>query len=404
MRVKIFPSCACGNLPAPPSKSMAHRLLIASAMASGESFIDNLSTCDDVKATVGCLEALGVSFTEHSNGYKIQGRNFLESAPGSELFCNESGSTLRMLIPAATLSGKEALFTAKAGLLRRPMDVYEKIYTERGLFFEKNEHGYKVIGSLPSGEYIIPGNVSSQFISGLIFALAARAERSVLKITPPFESRSYVDMTIDAVKSFSVNAYFMDELTVVIDGGGYVPQSLSVEGDYSGAAFTDAFNYIGGDVAVSGLSVTSRQGDRIYKDYFKLLKDGRPTLDISNCPDLAPILFALASYLNGADFIGTARLKIKESDRAAAMAEELSKIGGRVIIGENTVTIEKASLTYPTAPIDSHKDHRIVMAMAILLTLTGGEILGAEAVAKSYPDFFEHLKKININLEIYDEA
>lgn len=402
MKVKILPSEAFGSISAPPSKSMAHRLLIASAMAEGESYIDNLSLCDDVKATLGCLEALGVEFVRCGSGYKIFGRDFRKITKADKLFCNESGSTLRMLIPPATLSGEEVIFTAKPGLLQRPMDIYENIYTALGLSFKKKKNGYSVKGALPPGEYTVAGNVSSQFISGLIFALAAYPEKSVIRITPPVESRSYIYMTLDAVRLFSVNAYFEDELTVVIEGGGYKPQNLSVEGDYSGAAFTDALNLLSGRVCVSGLLENSRQGDRIYKELFKKLRDGRPTIDITDCPDLAPILFALASYLNGACFTGTARLKIKESDRAAAMADELSKVGGKLIIGENFVTVEKACLTSPAIPIDSHNDHRIVMAMAILLTKTGGEIHGAEAVDKSYPEFFAHLKELNINLETYD--
>ena len=402
MKVKIFPSRPFGEITAPPSKSMAHRLLICAAMAKGESRICGVSHCDDVLATIECLSTLGAKFKRDGEDITVSGIDILSATPEGDLFCRESGSTLRMLIPMATLSGCQVLFGAKEGLLRRPMTVYEKLYSERGLLFAQSEGGFRVKGALTAGEYTLPGDISSQFISGLIFALAALDGESTVHITPPFESRSYVEMTLEALRYFSAEAYFTDSCTVKIAGGGYKCCDAAVEGDYSGAAFPEALNLLGGEVTLLGLSDSSRQGDRIYREYFEKLRLGTSTLDIGNCPDLGPVLFALAAALNGATFTGTARLKIKESDRAAAMAEELAKLGGRVHIYENSVTVEKASLTAPTEPILSHGDHRIVMAMAILLTLTGGEIEGASAVDKSYPHFFRDLKKLNINLEIYD--
>ena len=391
-----------GKISAPPSKSMAHRLLIAAAMAEGASVIRGVSDCDDVLATLDCLAALGVKFEKLADGYRVFGIDFTKAKPHGELFCRESGSTLRMLIPAATLSGKEVSFRAIAGLMKRPMTVYEDIYKKLGFAFLSENGGYKVLGAIPSGEYEVEGNISSQFISGLIFALAARKEPSIIKITPPVESRSYIEMTLQALEYFSSRVEFTDSNTLKVFGGGYKPANLTVEGDWSGAAFPDALNLFGGKANILGLSEKSLQGDRVYKRHFKALSEGFSKIDITDCPDLAPILFAVAAAFHGAEFIGTKRLKIKESDRASAMASELLKVGCEVELYENRAIVGKWNKKAPLTPISSHGDHRIVMAMAILLTVVGGEIEGAEATAKSYPSFFEDLKKLNIKLDIYD--
>ena len=176
--------------------------------------------------------------------------------------------------------------------------------------------------------------------------------------------------------------------------------SGKIEGDYSNAAFLDAFNRIGSDVTINNLRPDSLQGDRVYADYFEQLSGGTPTLDISNCPDLGPVLFALAALKNGATFTGTDRLKAKESDRAVAMQEELSRLGGGLVIGENTVTVPKQTLTYRGEVLDGHNDHRIVMAMSVILSKTGGKINGVEAVRKSYPGFFEDIKKLGAEVTL----
>ena len=171
-------------------------------------------------------------------------------------------------------------------------------------------------------------------------------------------------------------------------------------GQNSNAAFLDAFNYIGSDVCVDGLRPDSLQGDRVYREYFERISGGTPTLDISDCPDLGPILFALAALKNGATFTGTERLKAKESDRGAAMAEELARLGGGLVIGENTLTVPKQTLAYKGEMLDGHNDHRIVMAMSVILSLTGGAIHGAEAVKKSYPSFFEDITQLGAEVEL----
>ncbi|MBR4973062.1 MAG: hypothetical protein IKY45_01200 [Clostridia bacterium] len=193
----------------------------------------------------------------------------------------------------------------------------------------------------------------------------------------------------------------MNEHTIFIGGNNtYKSNEITVEGDYSNAAFLDAFNLFGGKVNINNLKENSSQGDRVYKELFECLNNGCPTIDISDCPDLAPVLMAVAAAKNGAVLEGTRRLKIKESDRGLAMKEELSKLGCFVLVEENIITVEKCELKTPSVPICSHNDHRIVMAMSVLLCLTGGSIEGAETVAKSYPDFFECLKALNVEANI----
>ncbi len=401
MKIKIKPGKARGSVLSPASKSMAHRLLICAAMANGISYVKGVSSCDDVRATIECLSALGVKFEKIGNDYKVCGTDMRHATPTLPLYCRESGSTARMLIPIVALSGNEAIFTAEPGLLQRPMSVYEELFARHGMLFEKNASGYRVKGPISPGEYTVRADVSSQFISGLIFALAAFSEPSTIHLLPPIESKSYILMTLGALGSFGAKAYFSDSETIVISGGGYTPCDVSVEGDYSGAAFIDALTVIGGNVHVEGLNADSAQADRVYTDLFARLKGGAPRIDLSDCPDLAPILFALAAALNGAEFTGTSRLKIKESDRASVMAEELSKLGAEVTVRESSVTVKPSTLHPPKEPISSHGDHRIAMAMSILLTLTGGEIDGCEAVSKSYPEFFEHLTQLGINIEIF---
>lgn len=401
MRVVIKKGTARGAVSAPPSKSIAHRLLIAAALCSGESRISNLSDCDDVRATVDCLSALGAAFRFEGDTVFVSGINIADSDGGKLLECRESGSTLRFLAPLAILTKNGARLHGKSSLMARPMTVYEELFGKQR--FAKNGDFIDVKGPLDAGDYTVSGNISSQFITGLIFALSLLSDDSIIHITPPLESRSYINLTLEALSSFGVHITWQDDFSLFIRGRQcYTPADVSVEADASGAAFPAALNYLGGEVKLLGLNPDSLQGDAVFSRLFDKLADGAPTVDISDCPDLAPILFALAAAKHGATFIGTRRLRIKESDRAAAMAEELSKLGADIRISEDSVVVKKAPLHPPSSQISGHNDHRIVMAMAILLTLFGGEISGAEAVKKSYPDFFSHLSDLGIGISYYD--
>ena len=280
------------------------------------------------------------------------------------------------------------------------MEIYEELCQEQGFLFRKSRDSITVCGDLKSGNYTIRGNISSQFITGMLFALVYLGGSSSIRILPPFESRSYIDLTISALQSFGAAVAFTDDDTITIGTSTLHAWSGPIEGDYSNAAFLDAFNHLGSKIEIGNLNPDSLQGDRVYKSYFRQISDGSPTLDISDCPDLGPVLFALASLKNGATFTGTDRLKLKESDRGAAMHAELAKLGGGLIFGDNTITVPHQDLCYKGVPLDGHNDHRIVMAMSVILSVTGGCIHGAEAVGKSYPNFFEEIKKLGAEVEL----
>ena len=403
MRVTIKPSRAVGTVNAPPSKSMSHRLLICAGMSKGESVIHSLAPSEDVFATIDCLRAMGVEvdFDIEKSTARVRGVDFTSAIPKSELFCRESGSTLRFFLPAMLLSGEKVTLTGAPSLMRRPMEVYRDLCAKQKLMYEQGDNSITVRGVMKSGRYTVPGNISSQFISGLLFALPLLDGNSTISITPPIESRSYISLTISALEEFGVSVKWKDERTLFIEGNQtYKAHECVVEGDYSNAAFLDGFNLLGGDVRVAGLKEDSLQGDRIYSRYYELLRVGSPTLHIGDCPDLGPVLFALAGAGYGGVFGGTRRLKIKESDRAAAMAQELSKFGVSVTVEEDSVVIYPADFHAPTTELCGHNDHRIVMALSLLLSRTGGVIEGAQAVEKSYPNFFDVLSELGIEVSV----
>lgn len=400
MRVKIEAGKACGEVVAPPSKSVSHRMLICAALAKGVSRISGISLCDDVIATADCLRSLGARIEFSGNEVTVWGFDPFASAPTEPLFAKESGSTLRFLIPIAYLSDKEISFGGAPRLMERPLSVYEGIAKDLCLEF-KRECGRIILrGPLKTKEYSVRGDVSSQFITGLLFALPFLGGGRI-DITGKIESRSYIDLTLFAMREFGINTFWDGNSSITVEGGDYVAKSTAIEGDYSATAFIDALSYLGGDARALGLNEGSMQGDRVYKEHFRSLSEGSPKISIEDCPDLAPILFALAAALNGAEFTDTARLKFKESDRAEVMREELSKFGASLEIRENSVLVKKVSLHTPSEVLLGHNDHRIVMALSVLCTRFGGEINGAEAISKSYPEFFEHLKSLNIKVQQY---
>lgn len=399
MKVSISKGIAKGFVEAPPSKSMAHRMLICAGLSNGRSVVHGISKSMDVLATIDCLEAIGAVCEAQEDSIIVTGVDITKVAPKKILKCRESGSTLRFFIPLCLISGETSVLEGSEGLLKRPMGVYKSLCDERGLEFTQNTNSCIVKGPLKSGNFKIPGNISSQFISGLLFALPLLQGDSTLTITPPIESRSYIEMTISALHSFGVKAVWKDENTLFIKGNqSYLPQDTTVEGDYSNAAFFEALNTLGSDIEIGNLNPQSIQGDKVYTPMFQQLTLGTPTLNITDCPDLGPILFAVAAAKNGGVFTGTKRLKIKESDRAEVMAEELRKFGTAVTVYEDEVVIYPADFHKPESALFGHNDHRIVMSLSVLLTLTGGSIEGAEAVSKSFPDFFEKLDSLGIEV------
>lgn len=400
MNVKIYPSKAVGEIKAPPSKSMAHRALICAAL-SEKSVVSNVAFSKDIEATANALKALGANVEISGDRVSLGGLNPFNIKEGTCAFCNESGSTLRFLLPLCMLCGKKVTLTGANRLFERPLSVYEEIAEQNGISFEKTENSVSVCGKLKGGNFKIRGDISSQFISGFLFALPLLSQKSSIEIIGNFESASYVDLTLSALSYFGIEIKRRANTFDITSNARYQSRNYSVEGDFSNAAFLDAFNLLDGNVKVISLTDDSLQGDRVYKDMFEALKKGQKTFDLSDCPDLAPVMFAVSSLFGGAEFVGTARLSLKESDRGLAMKEELSKFGVEVYVKQNSITVKGEPKT-PQTELFGHNDHRIVMALSVLLTKTGGTIIGAEAVSKSYPDFFSEIKNLNIGLDIYD--
>lgn len=392
MKIEIKAGRACGSVNAPASKSFAHRMMICAALARGRSVIDGISESEDMLATLDCITAMGAKCTLESGRLSVDGTGGSFSGT-PEFHCRESGSTLRFLLPVALSAGNGGIFTGTPRLMERGIGIYENLFSQKGIKIV-NDEKISVCGKLTSGEYVLPGNVSSQFVSGLLFALPLLDGDSTVKILPPVESRAYIDITAAVEKQFGVEVTETERNVFSIKGNQrFKAVNARVEGDWSNAAFLFALNALGGSVTVDGLNENSLQGDKICIELFKQLEAPDARIDVSACPDLAPILFAVAAAKHGAHFTGTARLKIKESDRAAVMTEELAKFGVKSVLGENDVTVF-GGLKAPTRELFGHNDHRIVMALSVLSSITGGVIDGAQAVRKSYPDFFETLSRL----------
>ena len=402
MKVQISKSSPWGEIAAPPSKSLAHRALICGAL-SDLSRVENLDFSKDISATFNCLKALGAVCRADKKGVEIGGLDPFNIPNDAILHCDESGSTLRFLIPLCLLSGKKVTLKGSKRLFERPLDIYEKICAEQGMIFEKNEDSLTLCGKLSSGNYRIPGNISSQFITGLLFALPLLDGVSIVEISGKFESESYIKLTLEMLSSCGIRVVYSANRFIIMGNQKYKPFHYTVEGDCSNAAFLDAFNHMGGNVKISGISSDTLQGDIAYKSIFRGLDEAIKQFDLSDCPDLAPICFALAAVKGGAEFVGTSRLRLKESDRSQTMKAELAKFGVDLQVEENSVKIPDCELKTPTESLYGHNDHRIVMALSVLSTLTGGIIEGAEAVSKSYPDFFEVLKTLNVKVDIYED-
>ena len=297
-------------------------------------------------------------------------------------------------------------FTGAPRLIERGIGIYEDLFSDRGISVDKTNNSISVRGKLSAGEYKIRGDVSSQFITGMLFALSLLNEESRIEVLPPVESRAYIDITIDVLKTFGVQVTEEKENLFTIRGGqNYQAGSYRVEGDWSNAAFLYAFNAVGNELEIDGLNEHSIQGDRVCVSCFDQLTGKSAataeelSIDLSNTPDLGPVLFAAAAALRGGYFTGTRRLRIKESDRAQAMAEELQKFGVQCMVGENEVVVLQSLLRKPEVPLNGHNDHRIVMALSVLASVTGGMIEGAEAVRKSWPEFFEVMRAAGLDAE-----
>ncbi len=360
--------------------------------------------CEDVKATLSSLSTLGVHFERTEDCLTVSGKDIFSCEPSAPLSVGASASTLRFLIPLALLLKCEMTFVGEPSLFCRPLTVYEELFASLRCPFRVEENRLHVntsaFGELPE-VLQVDADISSQFITGLLFLYALSGGGKIV-LSKKVASRPYIDLTLYTLSLFGVRAFFEGEHTIVIPKGQkLVSSTMDVEGDDSGSAYVEALNLLGGEVTIGGLPKSTFQGDHIYHELFPLLEKGAPVLDIVACPDLAPILMALASHFHGATLLSTDRLKIKESDRATAMATELSKFGANIELCQNKIVIHPSNLHSPTEKLNGHRDHRIVMALSVLLTRYGGQITDGEAVAKSYPQFFQDLQRLGI--EIHSE-
>ena len=399
---------------------MAHRAVLCSALAKGTSHIENLEFSKDISATLAAAGQLCARVESGPADVLVEGLGHFRPVFGP-VDCCESGSTLRFLIPLASLTGQSITFVGRGRLMERPQSVYETLYREQNLHFEQANGQLTVAGSLRSGEYTLAGNVSSQFISGLLFALPLLAGDSTLHLIPPVESRSYIEMTRAAQAAFGVTSHWLDDTTLCIPGGQqYHPRDYIVEGDYSQAAFLAVLGAVKGGITLTGLAAETLQGDAAILDILRrcgavftrtaegISFEKAPLhgvdIDLADCPDLGPVLMVLGLLCEGTTVIRNAeRLRLKESDRIAAMEAELRAVGGLVESEGGTITVQGCAdrLHAPAGVLHGHNDHRVVMSLAVLALSTGIPLTvdDAEAITKSWPNFFEAIKPLGAEVE-----
>ena len=409
-----------GRIAAPPSKSMAHRAVLCAALAKGTSHLHHLAFSKDISATLGAAGRLCARVTTGENDAVVEGlgRFLPVDAP---VDCCESGSTLRFLIPLAGLTGQEVTFTGRGRLMERPQSVYKTLYQQQGLRFEQGADRLTVEGALTPGEYELAGNVSSQFISGLLFALPLLDGDSTLHLIPPVESRSYIDMTRAVQAAFGVTSRWLDGNMLALPGRQhYHPCDHAVEGDYSQAAFPAVLGAVCGGVTVTGLSPDTLQGDAVILDILhrcgaQFTREGDTVtfakaplhgveIDLADCPDLGPVLMVLGLLCEGTTVIRNAeRLRLKESDRIAAMEAELRACGGVLESEGGTITVHGCAehLHAPEGILHGHNDHRVVMSLAVLSAAAGLPLTvdDAEAIQKSWPNFFAAIRPLGVEVE-----
>ena len=383
MKIKIYPSKCSGEIKIPSSKSMGHRAIICASLANGKSIISNLDYSDDILATIDGMKKLGANIQCEKDRLIIEGIENFDSLKDKIIDCNESGSTLRFFIPIFSLTGDKISFTGRNRLLKRPQKIYEEIFKEQNLYYFQDEDKIEIKGKLKAKEYFIDGNISSQFISGLLFTLPLLEENSIININPPFESASYIDLTMEVLKEFGITINKVTPLRFEIQGGQkYIAKDYKVEGDFSQLAFFAVLGALNNNLKCIGIKHDSKQGDKAIIDILKksgvkieeieegyLIHKGKIKgceIDLGDCPDLGPILNVLAMYGEGEFKIFNAgRLRLKESDRISAMEEELKKLGVEIETTEDEIKILGKENYLGDVEVFGHKDHRIVMSLAI---------------------------------------
>lgn len=422
--IKIYPSKLKGAVKVPPSKSMAHRGIICAALTDGCCRVDNIDYSDDIIATIAAMTSLGAKIEKFKDYVIVHGVYSNEGAleDNRVIDCNESGSTLRFLVPISLLFDGSSKFIGRGNLGKRPLTTYYNIFDEQGI-----EYSYKegildldIKGKLKSSVFELEGNISSQFITGLLFTLPLLDGDSKIVITTNMESKGYIDLTLRAMSDFGIEIINNDYREFIIKGNQrYNARDYRVEGDYSQAAFYLSADALGNEVNALDLDLDSLQGDKEVIDILERMNvkfesennsvigklQGELTstiIDGSQCPDIIPVLTAVAALTPGTtEIINAGRLRIKECDRLTAVRTELNKLGAKIVEKEEGLIVEGVASLSGGIEVWSHKDHRIAMTLAIASTRCKEPIIikDYECIAKSYPNFFEDFKALGGNVD-----
>ncbi len=399
MNIVITPKPFAGRVVIPPSKSISHRALICAALSKGESRITGVLRCEDISATTDALTALGAEIRTENDITYVRG---IEKLPEfAEINCRESGSTLRFMMPVCAALGVEAVFTGAGKLPTRPVTPYLDQFPKHGVQFLSDTFPYHIKGKLTAGVYPVTGDISSQFITGLMFAMPLLDGASAIQLTSPLQSKPYADITVNCMRNFGIETLEINGSYNIKGIQSYKPADFTVEGDCSQAAFFAVANELGSNIEIAGVNRNSVQGDRAVFDIIEMpIKiNGSYSgfdIDASDIPDLVPILTVLACFAEGTSHIcGCKRLRLKESDRLASISSVLNSLGADVRIINDELEINGVK-KLSGGVCSSFNDHRIAMSLAVAsqrctapLTITG-----AECVAKSYPTFFEDLRAL----------
>lgn len=416
MKVKVYPGFASGQISVPPSKSLLHRAIISACLAKGKSVVKNIVLSEDIKATIEAFKRLGIKIQKEENSLIIYGKGDLSFVGDETINCNESGSTIRFIIPIFTNS-KGIKITGKSSLLKRPLSIYEELFKKNNLTFERKTSNIFLKGELPHGVFEVAGNVSSQFISGLMFALPLKTNDSIIKIIGNLESKRYVDMTIFVLSKFGIEITQYEDSYYIKGNQKYKNTNYIVESDFSQLAFFAVAGTINGEIKINNVNLDSLQPDKeiiniirkmegkIHKDKGSLIFSKTQTIgidiDVSQSPDIAPILSILGGLsLGQTNILNAKRLRIKETDRLKATNDILKKLGVRSQIYQDSLII-LGQKHFNSNTFNSYNDHRMVMSLAIAALRANKPIIinRAEAINKSYPHFFEDLQSLGIKVE-----
>lgn len=412
-QIQLIPTKLKGKITLPPSKSLAHRAIIAAGLSKGISRIDHIAYSQDIKATIQAMEALGTIIEQHEDYLIVNGKYTFtknNTMPGIEIDCAESGSTLRFMVPISLVQENKVRFTGRGQLGKRPLNTFYEIFERQniGYLYRENVLDLNVVGTLKPDLYRIPGNISSQFITGLLFALPLLPGDSIIEMTSPLESRGYIDLTLHILKLYGITIINHEYKQFIIRGRQeYQATDYTVEADFSQAAFYLVADALGNDVTVMNLNLDSLQGDKVILDILKKMNcsieevDGGikvvnhgltgTTVDASQCPDIIPVVaLALATSQGKSEVLQASRLRIKECDRLSATVKELNTLGAKLIEHEESMEITEVDCL-KGGNVSSHDDHRMAMMLAIASTICQKDVIidNKECVKKSYPNFWE---------------